>query len=374
MPRRRPFIATTLLLPVLLAACGTEAPTAPAPPSAEALSVVVARPGADRAELARAVDALFTAEGIGETRALLVLHDGEVVAQRYAAGFGPDSRFQGWSMSKTVTALLIGLLVSDGRLALDGPAPVPLWQRAGDPRGEITVRHLLQMRSGLKHQEMADPVYESAEVRMMFGDGRDDMAAWAEAQVLEHAPGTTFTYSTPTSVILSDIAARVLAPDGSPAERQAAVSSYLQTRLAVPLGLRRLTAEHDRQGTMVGGAMVWATAADWARLGELLRREGVAATGTQVLPRGWVELMRDPSPASPDYGGALWLNRPSGGERQVLFPQAGPADLFALVGHLGQYVLVAPGQELTVVRLGKTDQADRPALVRALADLVTVYR
>jgi len=374
MPRRRPSTAATLLLPALLAGCGSDAPTPPAPPSAEALSAIAARPGADRVQLARAVDALFTAEGIGETRAMLVLHDGQAVAQRYAEGFGPDSRFQGWSMSKTVTGLLIGLLIADGRLALDGPAPVPLWQRAGDPRGEISVRHLLQMRGGLRHQEMADPVYESAEVRMMFGDGRDDMAAWAEAQVLEHAPGTTFTYSTPTSVILSDIAARVLSPDGSPEERQAAVAGYLQTRLAAPLGLRSLTAEYDRQGTMVGGAMVWATAPDWARLGEVLRREGVAASGTQVLPRGWVDLMREASPAASDYGGTLWLNRPSGGERQVLFPQAGPADLFAMIGHLGQYVLVAPEQGLTVVRLGKTDAAERPALVRALADVVAVYR
>jgi len=374
MPRRRLSIAATLVLPALLAGCGTDAPTTPAPLSAEALSAIAARPGADRAELARAVDVLFTAEGIGETRALLVLHDGEVVAQRYAEGFGPASRFQGWSMSKTVTALLIGLLVSDGRLALDAPAPVPLWQRAGDPRGEITVRHLLQMRSGLKHQEMADPVYESAEVRMMFGDGRDDMAAWAEAQVLQHAPGATFTYSTPTSVILSDIAARVLAPDGSPAERQEAVGAYLQTRLAAPSGLRSLTAEYDRQGTMVGGAMIWATAPDWAKMGELLRRGGVAVDGTPVLPRGWVALMREGSPAAADYGGALWLNRPSGGERQVLFPARGPADLFAMVGHLGQYVLVAPGQRLTVVRLGKTDAAERPALVQALADVVAVYR
>jgi CubicO group peptidase (beta-lactamase class C family) len=374
MPRRRSSIVVTLLLPALLAACGSDTPAGPPPPSAEALAAVAPRPGADRVALARAVDALFTAEGIGETRAALVLHDGAVVAQRYAEGFGPDSRFIGWSMSKTVTALLIGLLVADGKLALDEPAPVPLWQRAGDPRGEITVRHLLQMRSGLRHQEKADPVYESAEVRMMFGDGRDDMAAWAEAQVLQHAPGATFTYSTPTSLILSDIAARVLAPDGSPAERQRAVAQYLQTRLAAPLDLRGLTAEHDRQGTMVGGAMVWASALDWARLGELLRQDGNAADGTPVLPRGWVALMRAPSPASPDYGGALWLNRPSGGDRQILFATRGPADAFALGGHLGQYVLVAPGQRLTVVRLGKTDAPDRPALVDKLADVVAVYR
>jgi CubicO group peptidase (beta-lactamase class C family) len=370
MPRRPSLIAATLLLPALLAACSGGAPTSD--PSAD-LAGIAADPDADRAALARAVDALFTRADVGETRAVLLLRNGQVVAERYADGFGPASRFQGWSMSKSVTAMLIGLLVADGRLALDEPAPVPLWQRAGDPRGEITVRHLLQMRSGLRHQEMADPVYESAEVRMMFGDGRDDTARFASAQPLDHKPGSTFAYSTPTSTILSAVAAEVLAPGGTQAERQAAVAGYLQSRLARPLGLTSLTAEYDRQGTMVGGAMIWANARDWAHLGELLRRGGTA-DGTQVLPSGWVELMRAPSPAAPDYGGAIWLNRPSGGTRQMLFPDRGPADLFAMIGHLGQYVLVAPGQRLVLVRLGKTDAADRPALVGALADVVAVYR
>ncbi|WP_347302417.1 serine hydrolase [Croceibacterium sp. TMG7-5b_MA50] len=371
MPRRFPPIAAALMLPALLATCSGNGPQ---PPSAETLAAIAADPGADRARLALAVEALFAREDIGETRALLLMHNGQVVAERYADGFGPASRFQGWSMSKSVTAMLIGLLVADGKLALDAPAPVTLWQRAGDPRGEITVRHLLQMRSGLRHQEMADPVYESAEVRMMFGDGRDDTARFAIAQPLEHPPGTNFAYSTPTSTILSAIAADVLAPDGTSAERQAAVAGYLQARLARPLGLTSLGAEYDRQGTMVGGAMVWANARDWAKLGEMLRRNGETVDGTAVLPTGWVSLMREPSPAAADYGGAIWLNRPSGGTRRILFPERGPADLFAMVGHLGQYVLVAPDQRLVLVRLGKTDAADRPALVQALADIVAVYR
>jgi len=372
MPRRPASIAATLLLPALLTACGASQPAPPPPPSAEALAAIAPQPGADRAALARATDALFTRNDVGGTRALLVLHDGEVVASRYAEGFGPDSRFIGWSMSKTVTAVLIGLLVADGRLALDAPPPIDLWQRAGDPRGEITLRQLLQMRSGLRHQEKADPVYESAEVRMLFLDGRDDMAAWAEAQPLEHEPGSTFAYSTPTSVILSDIAARVLAPDGSPEQRQQAVAAFLRTRLAQPLGMGSMVAEFDRAGTMLGGSMIHATAPDWARFGEFLRARGVAR-GTQVVPRGWVALMREPSPAAPDYGLATWLNRPSGGERAMLFADQGPADAFALIGHLGQYVIVAPGRRLTVVRLGKTDGEDRAALVEALAGIVAAY-
>jgi CubicO group peptidase (beta-lactamase class C family) len=168
------------------------------------------------------------------------------------------------------------------------------------------------------------------------------------------------------------VAARVLAPNGGAAERQVATADYLRARLAVPLGMDSLVAEYDRAGTMMGGSMIWATAPDWAKFGEFLRHKGSVA-GAQIVPRGWIEFMTGPSPRAPDYGALLWLNRASGGEREVLFPSDGPESLFAAVGHLGQYVLVSPRQKLVVVRLGKTDDADRPALVRALAEIVKLY-
>jgi len=373
MPRRAfPSLLAIALPALLLAGCGEAAPP-PAPPlPAEALAAVAQEPGTEREKLARAVDALFTREGIGETRAVIVLHAGEVAAERYGAGYGAETRFIGWSMSKTVMGVLIGMMVADGRLRLDDSPPIPRWQRTGDPRGEITLRQLLQMRSGLRHEEKADPVYTSPEVRMMFLDGRDDMAGWAEAQPLESEPGRAFDYSTPGAMILADITARVLAPDGRAAERQAAVEDFLRARLAVPLGMDSLVAEYDRAGTMMGGSMVWATAPDWARFGEFLRQEGSVA-GAQLVPRGWIEFMTTASPRASDYGAMTWLNRPSGGERTVLFPDRGPADLFAAVGHLGQYVIVSPSQKLTVVRLGKTDDEGRAALVEALAEIVALY-
>lgn len=373
MPRPPfPNVLAAALPALLLAACGEAAPAPEVPLTPEAVAAVAEEPGVDRDKLARAVDELFTREGIGETRALIVLHGGEVAAERYGEGYGPETRFLGWSMSKTVTGVMMGMMVADGRLRLDDSPPIPNWQRAGDPRGEITLRQLLQMRSGLRHEEKADPVYTSPEVRMMFLEGRDDMAGWAEAQPLESEPGREFDYSTPTGMILADIAARVLAPTGGPAERQATVAEYLRARLAVPLGMDSLIAEYDRAGTMMGGSMIWASAPDWGRFGEFLRRKG-SVRGAQIVPRGWIEFMLRPSPRAPDYGAMLWLNRPSGGEREVLFPDHGPDDLFGAVGHLGQYVLVSPGLKLTVVRLGKTDDVDRPALVQALADIVALY-
>jgi CubicO group peptidase (beta-lactamase class C family) len=180
MPRLPvPSHLAALLPALLLLGCGEPAPQAEPPVPPAALKAVAGDPGVNREKLARAMDALFTREGIGETRALLVMHAGEMAAERYGEGYGRTTKFVGWSMSKTVTAALIGILVADGRLRLDEAPPIPRWQRAGDPRGEITLRQLLQMRSGLRHQEMAEPVYTSGEVRMMFLDGRDDMSASA---------------------------------------------------------------------------------------------------------------------------------------------------------------------------------------------------
>ena len=371
-PRRSPNLAIALLPVLLVAGCGEAAPPPEPPLAPEALAAVTENPGTEREKLARAIDNLFTAEGIGETRAALVVHGGEIVAERYGEGYGAQTPFVGWSMSKTVTALLIGALVSEGRLELDSSPPIPAWQRAGDPRGAITLRHLLQMRSGLRHQEMADPVYSSPEVRMMFLDGRDDMAAWAEAQPLEHEAGAMHQYSTATSTILADIAARVLAPQGSAEERRRAMADFLASRLSGPLRAPSFFAEFDAAGTMMGGSMIWATARDWAKLGEMLRHKG-SVDGTQLVPRSWVEFMTSPSPRAPDYGAHIWLNRDSGEERVVLYPEQGPGSAFALVGHLGQYVIVSPAQKLTIVRLGKTDNADRQALVDEIAKIAALY-
>jgi CubicO group peptidase (beta-lactamase class C family) len=361
-----------MLPALLLAGCGDAGPPPEPPLPPGALEAVGEAPGVPREKLARAVDALFSREDIGETRALLVLHKGETAAERYGEGYGPETRFLGWSMSKTVTAVMMGALVSEGRLRLDDSPPIPAWQRAGDPRGEITLRQLLQMRSGLRHEEKAEPVYDSPEVRMLFLDGRDNMAAWAEAQPLEHEAGAVFAYSTPTGVILADIAARVLAPQGGTGARQRAVANFFASRVSGPLGAHSFVPEYDAAGTMTGGSMIWANACDWAKFGEMLRHKG-SVDGAQLVPRAWIEFMLRPNPRAPDYGAMIWLNRDSETERDVLFAEEGPADAFAAVGHLGQYVIVSPSQGLTIVRLGKTDQAQRDALVDALADIAALY-
>ena len=362
-----------LLAPALLmlAGCGAGLP-AEAPLSEEALAAVTADAGAPKDQLARAVDDVFTAPGVGETRAVVLMANGKIAAERYAPGYDADTRFVSWSMAKTVTGVLIGMLVSDGLLALDAPAPVPLWQRPGDPRAEITLRQLLQMRSGLRHTESGDVPYESSEVRMLFLDGRDDMATFAESQPLEAEPGRQFEYSSNTTVILADIAARVLTRSTDPEARRKAVADYLQTRLFGPLGMTSMVPEFDRAGTLIGGSLMHGTARDWARFGEFMRNKG-SYRGTQVVPRRWIEFMTQPSPRSGHYGAQTWLNRDSPEGNDPLFAERGPSSLFALIGHMGQYVLVAPDRRLTVVRLGHSDSAERPPMLQELADIVALY-
>ncbi len=366
-----------LIAPVLLMLSGcTAAPPAETPLSEAALAVLTDDAGAPKDQLARQIDDLFTMEGLGETRAVVVMANGKLAAERYGPGYDKDTRFISWSMAKTITGVLIGMLIADGKLSLDAPAPVPLWQRPGDPRAEITLRHLLQMRSGLRHTEAGDPPYESSEVRMLFLDGRDDMARWASEQPLEAEPGDKFEYSSNTSVILADIAARALTDSDAPDARRQAVADYLQVRLFGPLGMTSMVPEFDASGTMIGGSLMHASARDWAKFGEFLRLKGRAPSGEQLVPQRWVEAMVTPSPASPHYGFQTWLNRPIPGAepgQHPLFPTRAPTSLFSLIGHMGQYVMVSPEQRVTLVRLGHSDSAQRPPMLQQAADVLDLY-
>lgn len=372
---RRRSLILALALTSSLAACA--APEAPGqqPLSKAALAAVTAEPGAPRKDLARAVDTLFADPALGETRAVVVMANGELAAERYAPGYDADTRFVSWSMAKTITATMIGMLIADGLLELDQPAPIPRWRRPGDPRGAITIRHLLQMRSGLDHTEAGPIPTESSEVRMLFLDGRDNMARWAEEQPLEAEPGSKFEYSSNTTVILADIAARVLTDNSqNPETRRRAVADYLEARIFEPLGMTSVVPEFDAAGTLIGGSLMHATARDYARFGEFLRNKG-SYRGAQLVPRQWVEAMVTPGPESPHYGFQTWLNRPvpeAIGE-SPLFPARAPHSLFAMIGHMGQYVLISPDQRLTVVRLGHSDAEQRGALMPRLAELTELY-
>jgi CubicO group peptidase (beta-lactamase class C family) len=318
------------------------------------------------------VEAFFTRPELAETRAVVVLRDGAAIAERYAPGYGPNTRFVSWSMAKSVTSTLIGQLVGEGRLRLDDPAPVPEWhRRPDDPRAQITLRHLLHMASGLQHRETGEPLPGADTIRILFTNRAGDAAGASKAKPLEATPGSIFEYSTATSVILADIVQRTVAPGArTPAQRRKAMRAHMLARLIRPAGLSTLVCEFDAAGTMLGGSLCHASARDWARFGQLYLDDG-RVHGRQVVPADWVRFVRTPSAVDSGYGGHFWLNRPRPrGRDAALFPQAGPSDAFAAIGHLGQYVLISPSNRLVVVRLGTTQDERLGAVRQALGRLV----
>ena len=361
--------APVMLAGAMLAGWPLAQAEGPGPAAADASPAPLAPLAPDPAIRAKA-DALFRdAEAVGETRALYVLRDGEPVYERYAPGFGRDSKLISWSMAKSITAVLTGFLVADGQLSLDGPAPVAAWQRSGDPRGAITLRNLLHMTSGLEHVEAGGATWNVDTFDMLFGRGAADMAGFAEAKPAAAQPGEVFNYSSATSVILADIIANTLTPSRNAAARREAVREFMRGRLIEPLGMTSLTPEFDAKGTMIGGSIMHATARDYAKFGEFLRNRGVAG-GQRLLPETWMSFMLTPSSNDAGYGGHIWLNRrrPPGAEA-ALWPDRGPNDLFACIGHQGQYIIVSPSQRVTIVRLGITRDDQFPALRHHLADL-----
>lgn len=293
---------------------------------------------------------LFAAD-LGDTRAALLLRDGRVVAKRYAPGFSDANRFISWSMNKTVTAVLVGALVADGRLQLDDPAPLAEWHKTGDPRAAITLRHLLTMSSGLRHTEVGEPIEASDTNQVLFVTGSAHMAADAIAQPLEAAPGAKWEYSSLTSLILAEIVTRTLTPSRDPRARATAYKAFAHARLFGPAGMTSPVFEFDGAGTQIGGSLVYMTLDDWGRFGSLLI-DGKAGT-KQVIAPDWLDFMRRPAGTTGEYGGQTWLNRPARPGAQLMFPGA-PQSTVSAEGHLGQHVTVVPEARLVVVRLGNT--------------------
>lgn len=312
----------------------------------------------------------------GITLALLVLHRGEVVVERY--GRQPDTLFGvggaitsdttliSWSTAKSMVHAAVGVLVGDGRLDVDAPAPVPSW--AGTPKAAITLLDLLEMRPGLRFVEDYVDGEVSHCLAMLFGEGKDDHAGYAAALPLDHQPGTVWNYSSGTTNIVSRIVGDVVAGDGlaaTPDSRRTATEAWLRDRLFGPAGMHSATPKFDAAGNWVGSSYVYATARDFGRFGELYRNDGVTGSGDRILPDRWVEhgrtrVVHDPTAARAgglDYGRHWWM-----------WPEF-PGSI-AAHGYEGQYVIVVPDRDLTVVHLGKTASERQPGLLALIADLI----
>jgi CubicO group peptidase (beta-lactamase class C family) len=323
----------------------------------------------DAAALENIAGAAFAARGPGgdpDTRALLLVHRGRVVFERYAPGFHRDSRFQSWSMAKNVTQALIGILVRQGRLDLKAPADVPAWKSEGDPRGAITLDDLLHMSSGLDNAD-GEERERSLVAELLFGRGSADMAAFGAAFPLTREPGTHWAYSTATSMIVADIAGRTI---GGGRE---GILDFMHRELFDPLGMRSAVPEFDASGHFAGGVFMHASARDYARFGLLFLRDGVWG-GRRILPGGWVDYTRTPAPAANNgtYGAHFWLNYEPGPDQFANLP-GGPESAFSVNGASGQFIMLIPTHDLILVRLGELHSSSEAEISGTLAEIVKLF-
>lgn len=324
------------------------------------------------------LDPLFAADQ-GDARAALIHVAGQSPIKRYGAGYSDKTRFISWSMAKSVTAVLIGELVADGKLSLDAPVPFAEWQKPGDPRAAITLRQMLQMSSGIDHTEnyalddgSAKPK-KSDTTAILFVDGTQDMAARALSKELESKPGSTYEYSSMTSLLLSELITRQLTDSQDPKTRAQAYKAFAEERLFGPAGIKDAVMEFDGAGTQIGGSLIYMTLDDWGRFGDILLG-GKGVDGTQAIAPDWLTFMQTPAATDANYGGHVWLNRKRPeGRNQVLFPGQGPDTIFAASGHLGQSVIVSPDQGVVLVRLGKNDDGVRDPVNEALGKIMAGF-
>ncbi|HEY8152957.1 MAG TPA: serine hydrolase [Myxococcota bacterium] len=325
-----------------------------------------ALPGDRRAALDAAVAAAFDEPDPAihrRTRAVVVLRSGQLVAERYAEGFGAATPLLGWSMTKSVIATLIGIQVRRGSLDPASPAPVPAW--AGDERAAITLDQLLRMSSGLAFKERNGAFGDSA--AMLF---RSRSAAdYAARSALAHPPGSFWSYSSGTSNLLAAILRASLPGDGALYHR------FPREALFDRIGMRSAVLETDAAGDFVGSSFCYATARDWARFGLLHAQDGVWR-GERLLPEGWVAAIRRPTPPAPQgsYGAHWWLNAGAPGAPEDRPYPSLPADLFYASGYEGQFVVVLPSQDLVVVRLGQSEPEQAFDLEGFLGAVVAAFR
>ena len=307
----------------------------------------------DTIKLDRVMDAAFSEPDPANpvrTRAIVVVYDGQIIAERYAPGITQDTALLGWSMTKSTINALVGILVKEGRFSLGEPAPVPEWQDPGDPRGAITLDQLMRMSSGLQFAEVYDDPFADVLI-MLFA--KSDAGGYAADRSLEVEPDTRWQYSSGTTNIISRIIRQVVG--GSDADYFAFPDKVLFDRI----GMQTALIEPDASGTFVGSSFMYASARDWARLGLLFLSDGVW-TGERILPAGWVKYSTTPTPKAPRgrYGAQFWLNAGTPGNAQDRWMPGVPADMYSMLGFEGQHVTIIPSKKLVIVRLGLSQPED----------------
>ncbi len=304
----------------------------------------------DAAALEAALDAAFTDDG-RNTLSVAVLHQGRLVAERYADGVTAQSPIHGWSMSKSLAATMAGVAIQRGLIDINAPGQVPALAAAGRP--EITVDDLLRMTGGLAGYELNDGTDPNSD--MLFTES--DMATFAATRDVIAAPGERWDYQSGNTILAGSALETHM---GDSVEERI---ETLREWLFEPLGMHHSILEADETGTLMWSSYMYASARDWARMGQLYIDGGLAPDGTRLIPEDWAAYVSRPTPGSDgDYGSGFWMY------------EAGlPDDTFIMNGFQGQFAFVIPSEDLVIVRLGATNfqESGAPAFAR---DVVAARR
>jgi CubicO group peptidase (beta-lactamase class C family) len=303
----------------------------------------------DREALAGAMNSAFSETDparLQRTRAVVVVHRGRIIAERYADGFSAATALPGWSMSKSVLNALFGIAMGNAEVAGQLKRPLtfestdllPEWRK--DSRRAIRLGSLLRMSSGLAFAEDYED-FEGDALQMLFATA--DIGRFVASKTHFAPPGKTWRYSSGTSNILSYVLRRHF-------KRRSDYLALPERYLFGPLGMRSAVLETDAAGTFVASSFMYASARDWARFGLLYLQDGLWA-GRKILPDGWVAMSIKPARVAPDgrYGLHFWLKLP---DSPALGEPPMPDDSFYMLGHAGQVVAIVPSRRLVIVRLG----------------------
>ena len=300
----------------------------------------------------------------------MVLHRGRIVGERYAPGVTPATPLIGWSMTKSVTNALLGILVRQGKLDMYEPSAIDEWAAKDDARRAITPDQLLRMTSGIGCGQSLQTGFTTlfdADTQMEFDMA--DQSAFAANASLRAKPGDEWRYTNCNFVLLSRIIKNLAGGDAKSARK------FIERELFEPLGFGHATLEYDSAGVPLGTIHLWARARDWARFGLLYLRDGVTEDGHRLLPEGWVDYSAKLTPQSADqygYGAGFWTQRGNSAAARTRIAAGYPTDSFLAAGSQGQYAIVIPSHDLVIVKLGwaYTEDGDHVAVERLVRETI----
>ena len=284
-----------------------------------------------------------------KTRAVLVIYKNKIIAEKYLAGFDKDSRFLGWSMTKSILSTVFGVLQYQGKVNIQDKAPIASWQN--DARKEITIHNLLQMNSGLEWDENYDEISDAT--KMLFLDR--DMRLMQEQKPFVGRPNASWNYSSGTTNLLSGIVRSLF-------QTHQEYLDFWYTDLIDKIGMSSMILDTDLSGNYVSSSYAWATVRDWGKFGLLYLGNG-NWNGAQLFAKDWVTYITSPTPTSNGaYGAQFWLNT---GKR---FKDV-PDNMYFADGYQGQRIYILPDQELVIVRFGLSNFNENEFLKEVLEAL-----